>query len=179
MIFDCIYNSGVKWIDLIPIIISVFALTISFFSWLTNSEPVIVFIWDNENKYYYIKNVGKGPAMNITVTYINDTESNDWKNPVKCYSLEPNGIINIDWGLKSGGILFSKRYDTGDPSEYVNGVTKLAAVYNSANFLFKMTYTSVFDDENIFIKKGNKIRKWTSKELFRIWDLRRKSEKTK
>ncbi len=179
MIVDCIYISDVKWLDLIPIIIAILAIVIAFFSWLTNSEPVIVFIWDNDNKYYYIKNVGKGPAMNIIVTYINDVESKDWKNPVKCYSLETNGKINIDWGLKTGGILFSKRNDLGDPSEYVNGVTRLAAVYNSANFLCKMTYTSIFNDENTFIKKGNKIRKWKSKELFRIWDLRRKSEMTK
>lgn len=176
MIVECIYNSGFKWFDLIPILISVFAITIAFYSWLTNSEPVIVFIWDNDNNYYYLKNVGKGPAMNITVTYINDTESKDWKNPVKCYSLEPNGRINIDWGLKKGGLLFSNRNDTGEPSEYVSGVTKIAAVYNSANFLCNRTYSSIFDDENTFIKKGNKIRKWNTHELFRIWDLKRKSE---
>lgn len=179
MIIDCIYNSGVKWFDLIPLIISILALLIAFFSWLTNSEPVIVFIWDNDNECYYIKNVGKGPAMNIIVTYINDTESKDWKNPVKCYSLEPNGKININWGLKRGGILFSKSNDTGDPFDYVKGVTKIAAVYNSANFLCKITYTSVFEDENTYVKKYSKIRKWKSQELSRIWDLKRNSELTK
>lgn len=179
MIYECIYCIGDKIVDILPVIISIFAVCIAFYSWLTNSEPVIVFIWDNDKHCYYIKNVGKGPAMNIIVTYINDTESPDWKNPVKCYSLEPNGTIDIDWGLKSGGILFSRRHDQGMPSDYVNGVTKLAAIYSSANFLIKQTYTSVFEDETIHIRKGNKIRQWTGKELFRIWDLKRKSEEKK
>ncbi len=176
MLINCILKTSINWLDILAIIISVFAILFSFYSWLTSFDPVIVFIWDNEKQYYYIKNIGTGPASNITVTYINDTESKDWKNPVKCYSLEPNGIINIDWGFKEKGVLFSKRDDTGNPSAYVNGVTKIAAVYSSSNSLCNLTYTSFFIDENTSRKRGNRITKWKSQELNRIWNLRRKSE---
>ena len=55
--------------------------------------------------------------------------------------------LYIDWGLKSGGILFTKRVDAAPPSDFLAGVTKLAAIYSSSNFLIKQTYTSIFEDE--------------------------------
>ncbi len=183
MIYECIYCLSDKLFDIIPVIISILALGIAFYSWMTNSEPVIVFIWDNDYKCYYIKNVGKGPAMNITVSYINDTElptPPDWKNPVRCYSLEPNGKIYMDWRLKTGGILFSKELDKDMPSDYfLGGATSLAAIYSSANFLIRQTYTSICEHDNTKTEKGNKIRKWTDNEVHRIWDLRRKTEDKK
>lgn len=169
--------SSSNLLTLLPIIISSLALLVSYYSLMTNYEPVVVFIWDNDYQCYYIKNVGKGPAMNITISYVNESESPEWKNPVRCYSLESNGKIYIDWALKNGGTLLTKERDGNIvPTRFLGGVTRIAAVYSSANSLFKRTYTSICENNNTKRKKGNKITWWKDDEVNGIWNLKRRSE---
>jgi hypothetical protein len=142
---------------------------------MTNSEPVIVFIWDNDYQCYYLKNVGKGPAINIIVSYADKLKPTYWINPVKCYSLEPNGKFYIDWGLTDAGKLFIKGSDVKFKT-FLSGVPKIGAVYSSANFLRRQTYTSVCENENTVIKNRNTIKQWTNDQIPGYWTLRRRTE---
>ena len=183
MILLCIHCLVSKILDVLPLIISLFSLIVAFYSLMANSEPVIAYLWhngsDNGNKYYYIKNVGKGPAMNIIVSYIKNNDKdgkvNEWKNPVRCYSLAPNEIIPIDWGIKSGGELVQDTYT--QPAEFISGVDKIGTVYSSSNFLIKRTYTSTCEHDTTEIKNGNQIRQWKDDEVSKVWNLNRSSEK--
>lgn len=171
---------------MIPIIISLASVVLAFASfilayrsWKSNTEPAIAFTWDNKHECYCMINVGKGPAMNIIVAYINDRESPEWKNPVRCYSIAPNEKIHIDWGLKSEGILYSKEKDKdkkSEPDSFLNGVTKIGAVYSSISFSCEKKYTSICEHDITKIKIGNKLKKWREGELSRIWDLKRRTE---
>jgi len=60
-------------------------------------KPTIVFAWDNDNKKYRIKNIGKGAALNIVLKHKEKRDSEGWDSNVLCYSLGQNDEILIKW----------------------------------------------------------------------------------
>jgi hypothetical protein len=141
-------------------------------SLVNNFKPVIAFLWNDETKNYYIKNLGKGTAMNIIVYYKDDRKSRKWKNPVNCFSLEPNGLIQLDWGLDDHGNL-RKKNTTGD--KYLNGVTKIVAVYTSTLGFVNIRYYSKCQHDKTISRLNCRPYRWKHCKVDRIYDLARKS----
>ncbi|MFI5218369.1 MAG: hypothetical protein ACHQNT_02690 [Bacteroidia bacterium] len=144
--FNEINNSNT---NLLPIVITLGLLVVAYFSWLSNTKPVLIFYMNNKGKYK-IKNVGNGPAMNLLISYVfNETEPNKWINPVRCYSIKSGGMVDLDWLVtveKRDQLLRRHgKYDSDEDKHKIFFVT-------DNNVVIKKTYSEVDQDF-----KSNKI----------------------
>ena len=59
----------------------------------TSVLPLLVFLYSEENGWI-LKNVGNGPALNITIVYQNHKEER-WCNPTRVYPIDNGAQIQI------------------------------------------------------------------------------------
>ena len=68
--------------------------------------PVLVIIWDGSKEQWYIRNVGNGPALNITVAQHTEDGTEVWYNPVSIPAVAAGDSSELKW-LGSGPATFS------------------------------------------------------------------------
>jgi len=111
----------------------------------TNILPLLVFLY-NEEEGWLLKNVGNGPALNITIVYQKHNETK-WCKPTRSYPIENGVQINISW--------------VGD------NPNKLGVTYFDA---YNKVYNSICDDDLTKIFHENILPVWKNSEVKRIWE---------
>jgi hypothetical protein len=97
-------NSSWAWKDLIPLVSAMATLvaagtaayiTRRFFHVKRQDErlPILVFSARRE-RGWYLRNVGSGPAVNVTVAY---RARSEWRRVTRCYPLAPGEEIPVHW----------------------------------------------------------------------------------
>ena len=180
-----------------PVVVSVMGLIVAYYSWLSNTKPVLIFYMNSEGRIK-IKNVGNGPAMNLVIAYVNS--ENKWVNPVRCYSMRAGGMLSLDWFVdaKDRSLMYKKADGGGfiivtDNKEHKelgkkskedlarelsipdkiytvgHGVAKYGVTYSSA-FGLRNTYTSILEDDITKIHNwGGLMPTWKKEEIVRLW----------
>jgi hypothetical protein len=69
-----------------------------------------VITWDHGIKRWKIRNVGNGPALNITVAQRATRGDGAWYNPVTVPSIESGGSFIIEWLGSNGEFALGARY---------------------------------------------------------------------
>lgn len=114
------------------------ALTYSIYIYQREDEsnksiPMLIFMIEPETGMCLIKNIGKGPALNVQVSY--KKPNNDWEKPTKIYSFPEGSGLKLDWFDLTG--------------EYI-------AVYSD---YLENDFTSICKDEDTrFYKKENHLK---------------------
>lgn len=111
--------------------------------------------------------------MNIIVYYKNIKESKKWKNPVNCFSLGPNDQLPLDWGLDKLGNLC---YKNTNVNRYLEGVTKIVAVYSSTLGFINIRYYSKCKHDKTITRINCRHYRWKHSEIDKIYNLARKSK---
>ncbi len=91
--------------DLISVVLSSTALVVSLVTFVLNyrhtrqnavaaRKPVLIFEYDGEVGWI-LRNVGAGPALNVTVAQ--KRRSGEWFNPVRVPPLSKDGKLTLEW----------------------------------------------------------------------------------
>lgn len=70
--------------------------------------PVLAFVWDTGESAWYVRNVGNGPALNIT---IGQRDMNGWFNPVRVPAISRDGEFKLWWLGQDGDYALGARYN--------------------------------------------------------------------
>jgi hypothetical protein len=111
----------------------------------TTVLPSLVFVYDSE-KAWSLRNVGNGPALNITVAHTLHGSS-DWLQPTRLYPLSEGEDVSLRW-----------------VGYYPD---KLGVVYSDAH---NRQYTSVCDEDLTEILSGRALPSWKPHEIRRVWE---------
>lgn len=137
-------------ISIIALFVAGVSVVVSFyFSRLTSKTsvfPVLVFVYDKEHGWE-IRNVGKGPALNVIVAQSN---GENWDMPTSCYPIDAGDNLKIPWVGH-------------DP--YQLGVS-----YCDAH---NRCYTSICKDDLTRISNGVRLPQWDKKDIIRQWEIKK------
>ena len=111
----------------------------------TTVLPALVFVYDSDINSWALRNVGNGPAPNVTVAH-QAFSSDDWVEPTRLYPVSEGESVLIGW--------------VGSNPD------KLAATYTDAH---NRQYTSVTDEDLTKIDDGNLLPIWEDDAVGRIW----------
>lgn len=136
-------------------IISIFALVIAIASTIasiyfsrvnlrTDVLPTLVLVY-NQQQGWEIRNVGNGPALNITVAYQNHA-SDTWDAPTRLYPIPKDGVVLIPW--------------------VGHNPDKIGITYND---IHNNEYTTITDEDLTKIQKGRLLPSWSNSEVQRVW----------
>ena len=126
------------WFSLLSLLVSVFAMALSFYAFRTNHrtgiQPMLVFYSKGKNTKWHIKNVGNGPAINVLIT---------------------GGDVHLRWQKEENVMLSAIPIGDERRLAWINSLGSLLAVYSD---VYGNEYTSVC------VHNRNKI---TGKNLFK------------
>ena len=110
----------------------------------TDVLPALVLAYSRQQGWQ-IRNVGNGPAFNVTVAHQNHG-SNSWVAPTKLYPIPKDGMVLVSW--------------VGRNPDKI-GIT-YTDVHNNE-------YTSITDEDLTKIHKGRLLPLWAKSEVLRVW----------
>jgi hypothetical protein len=137
-------------LSIVAIVISTISFLLSF--WLniksarSDIRPVLAFVYNGESGWH-LRNVGSGPALNVTVAQKN-VKNREWFNPVRVPPLEEESRFHLKW--------LGHVNDTG-----------LGVVYEDFQ---GRTYSSTCGNDLSCVFRGRgEIPKWEEQEIGRHW----------
>ena len=136
-----------QFLALIASIVSVFLST--YYSHLgikTNVRPTLVFVYD-PNSGWALRNVGRGPALNVLVAY-RESNTSEWQMPIRLYPLKNDDEIAVPW--------------------FGHDPEMLAVTYQDAH---NAAYTSVCDNDLTTTYEGNRLPMWDERNIKKAWEL--------
>jgi hypothetical protein len=112
-------------------------------------KPVLAFIDDPDGGAWELRNVGRGPALNVLVAQ-RDPQEGTWTNPVLAPPLDAGRTFRLAW--------LGRVNETG-----------LGVVYTDSE---GQEYTSTLGGERMRTYDGNRLPVWSDDEKQRYWTLR-------
>ena len=131
---------------LLPLFALLIGYGLAISSGRTKRKPILVFSYET-GAGWFLSNVGKGPALNVTVAL--KGHAGDWKHFVRLAALPEDSKFQLIWLGKLD-------------------VVKLGAVYEDSERAFYSTISK--DDKNGFFR-GAKINVAEGAEVMRYWNL--------
>ncbi len=148
---NCAMNRTIKpelIISILAVIIAITSAIASFYfssvNLRTDVLPTLVLVYSRQQGWE-IRNVGKGPALNVTIAHKNHG-SDTWVAPTRLYPIPKDGVILTPW--------------IGSNPDKI-GIT-YTDVHNNQ-------YTSLTDNDLTKIHKGRFLPSWTNSEVIRVW----------
>ena len=114
----------------------------------TTVLPALVFVYDSGSNSWELRNVGNGPALNVTVAH-QPFSTDGWVEPTRIYPVSEGESVPIGW--------------VGSNPD------RLAASYTDAH---NREYTSITDEDLTQIAGGNLLPRWEDSAVGRIWQRR-------
>jgi hypothetical protein len=68
--------------------------------------PILIITWNGTKQLWSIRNVGRGPALNVIVAQRTEDDKNLWYNPVSVPAVPVGESFDLEW-LGSGPAFFS------------------------------------------------------------------------
>lgn len=111
----------------------------------TGVLPTLVLVYDSE-KGWEVRNVGNGPALNITVAHQRHN-SKTWELPTRLYPVPEGKTVKVTW--------------------VGNNPNKIAVVYSDVH---DNIYTSITTEDLTKIYQGRELPVWKQSQLHRVWE---------
>jgi hypothetical protein len=131
-------------IAILAFIVSAISYWLSLKTSISDIRPVLVFVYDGR-KGWMLKNIGKGPALNIIVA---QKKHETWFNPVRIPPLSPDSEFFLQW--------LGHVNDTG-----------LGANYNDFN---DKQYSSTCGNDLSQVYDKPTLQTWSENEIGRHWN---------
>lgn len=72
--------------------------------------PVLVFIYDSHG-YWFLRNIGNGPALNVVLAVKARHSDQDWQDPTRIPPVGRGEEFRLDWLRESGVSVISASYE--------------------------------------------------------------------
>jgi hypothetical protein len=86
---------------------SVVTLVFSFRAWQLGDRrariPVLVFVFERDQRWV-LRNIGNGPALNVTVAWRDSHEPSPWLDPTRVPPIPRDGQVALSWLVKGMNI---------------------------------------------------------------------------